>query len=341
MTETTVAIVQQPPAVLDLAASLDRAVQHVGSAAAAGATLVVFPETWLTCYPAWVFGLAGWKDAEAQAWHARLLEQSVVLDHSGGQSDDLAPLREAARQHGVTIVIGIDERPSRASGSLYNSLVTIGADGSTLNLHRKVSPTHTEKIVWAAGDGAGLRVVETSAGRLGGLICWEHFNPLARQALHAQNEEIHVAAWPDMAESHLITARSYALEARCFVVSAGQILSTDDVPSALVDAYRTGALEQGAKVDDLRRDASAEGAALPRVPDQTLFDGGSNIVGPDGSWVVEPVFGEARLITATIDTDARYGELLDLDVAGHYARPDIFRLTVDRTRRDSGVTFEP
>jgi nitrilase len=115
----------------------------------------------------------------------------------------VAPVREAARDAGVTVIVGLNERPHRASGSLYNSLLMIGPDGRTLNLHRKLSPTHTERIVWAAGDGAGLRVVDTSAGRVGGLVCWEHFNPLARHALHAQNEEIHVAAWPDLPESHL------------------------------------------------------------------------------------------------------------------------------------------
>ncbi|MYY07792.1 carbon-nitrogen hydrolase family protein [Streptomyces sp. SID4919] len=320
MTRTTVTIVQQPPALLDLAESLRRAVVHIGDAARSGASLVVFPETWLTCYPAWVFGLAGWRDAEARHWHARLLEQSPVLDHQGGDEDDLAPVRAAAREHGVTVVLGLNERPTRTSGSLYNSLLVLGPDGRTLNLHRKVSPTHTERIVWGAGDGAGLRVVDTPAGRLGGLICWEHFNPLARHALHAQDEELHVALWPDMPESHTIAARSYALEGRCHVVSAGQFLTTDDLPADLRDAFRAG--------------------VGPDAPEQgVLFDGGSSIAGPDGTWIVPPVHGEARLITTTLDTGSRYGEALDLDVAGHYARPDIFRLSVDRRRRGTGVDF--
>ncbi|MGW4201883.1 carbon-nitrogen hydrolase family protein [Streptomyces sp. NPDC004726] len=319
MNSTTVAVVQQPPALLDLEESVRRAAAHVTEAAGLGAALVVFPETWLTCYPAWVFGLAGWRDSTAQHWHARLLEQSPVLDHEGGD-DDLAPLRAAARESGVTVVLGLNERPDRASGSLYNSLVTIGPDGHTLNLHRKLTPTHTERIVWAAGDGAGLRVVDTPAGRVGSLVCWEHFNPLARHALHAQHEEIHVAAWPDMPESHVIAARSYALEGRCFVISAGQVLSTDDVPADLLDAYRAG----------VGPDAPESGL---------LFNGGSSIVGPDGSWIVEPVYDEARIITATLRTGRRYEELLDLDVAGHYARPDVFRLSVDRGRRESGVSF--
>lgn len=321
MTQTTVAIVQQPSAPLDLGESLNRAATHIADAAAAGAALVVFPETWLTCYPAWVFGMAGWRDAEARRWHARLLDSSPVLNHVGDQDDGVAPIRAAARDAGVTVVIGLNERAERAGGTLYNSLLTIGPDGGTLNLHRKLSPTHTERIVWAAGDGAGLHVVDTPAGRVGGLVCWEHFNPLARQVLHDQNEEIHVAAWPDSPESHTIAARSYALEGRCFVISAAQIIRTDDIPPDLLIAYRAG----------VGPDAPEDGL---------LFNGGSNIVGPDGSWVIEPVVGEARTIIATIDLGRRYEELLDLDVAGHYARPDVFQLTVDRARRGTGVRYE-
>ena len=317
---TTIAIVQHPPAVLDLAESLRRASQHVADAATHGAQLIVFPETWLTCYPARVFGLAGWRDEVAQHWYRRLLAESPVVDQSGGMDDDLAPLRKTAREHGVTIVMDMHERAGRASGTLYNSLITIGPDGGTLNLHRKITPTHTERIVWGSGDAAGLRVVDTPAGRVGGLVCWEHWNPLARQALHAQNEQLHVAAWPDFPEMHHIASRSYAFEGRCFVLCAGQFLTTDDVPSELLTAYRAG--------------------VGPDAPEQgILFDGGSSVVGPDGSWLAEPLFGAAGTIIATIDLGARDAQQHDLDVAGHYARPDILELTVDRRRLGSGVTY--
>lgn len=320
MPTTTVAVVQQPSAVLDLAASLSLASQYVTDAARKGASLVVFPETWLTCYPAWVFGLAGWRDAAARHWHALFLQESVVLDHRGGLDDGLAPVREAARDAGVTVVIGINERAEVAGGSVYNSLVVIGTGGSTLNLHRKLLPTHTERIAWAAGDGAGLRVVDTPAGRVGGLICWEHFQPLARQALHVQQEEIHVAVWPDVTESHCIASRFYALEGRCHVISAGQILSVEDLPTDLRGVFRAG----------VGPDAPTEGL---------LFNGGSHVVAPDGSWVLEPVYDRSETLIVSFDTDDRYGELLDLDVAGHYARPDVFHLSVDNRRRGCGVEF--
>jgi predicted amidohydrolase len=315
VSESVVAIAQRPPVLLDLAASLERAVGCVAEAAAAGAGLVVFPETWLTGYPAWAFGLAGWQDPVARAWHARLLAASPVVGAADALDDGLEPVRRAAREHAVTVVIGLNER---SGGTLYNSLATIGPDGTLLNLHRKLVPTHTERIVWGPGDGAGLRAVETPAGRVGGLVCWEHWMPLARQTLHAADEQIHVAAWPDTPEMHQIAARSYAFEGRCFVLCAGLFLTVEDVPAELLDAYRAGL---------------GPGAAEDRV----LFDGGSAVIGPDGDWVVEPVRGRPELVVATIDLTAIDRAHHDLDVVGHYARDDIFELRVDQRRPRGGV----
>jgi predicted amidohydrolase len=175
-------------------------------------------------------------------------------------------------------------------------------------------PTHAERLVWAYGDAAGLRAVETPAGRVGGLVCWEHWMPLPRQVLHASGEQLHVAAWPDTPELHQLAARSYAFEGGCYVLSAGLFLTTDDVPAELLDAYRAG----------VGPDAPASGI---------LFDGGSSVIGPDGAWVVEPVRGRAELVVADIDLDRVDAAHADLDVAGHYARGDVFELRVDARRR--------
>ena len=293
MSAHKVAIAQHPPALLDLAASLERAVGYVEEAAAAGAELIAFPETWLTGYPAWVFGLAGWQDPVGREWYGRLLAASPVV---GDADDGLAPLRSAAADHAITVVMGLNER-SATGGTLYNSIATIGPDGALLNLHRKLVPTHTERIVWGPGDAAGLRAVDTPVGRVGGLVCWEHWMPLARQALHADGEQVHVAAWPDIPELHEIAARGYAREGGCFVVSAGLFLTTDDLPAELRDAYRLG----------VGPEAPTEGV---------LFDGGSSIAGPRGDWVVPPVRDRAELIVAEIDLDLVDEAHADLDVVG-------------------------
>lgn len=308
----SIAIVQRPPAVLNFAESVDRAVSAIDEAA--DADLIVFPETWLTGYPAWVFGMAGWGDPEGKAWYGRLLRESPTLGAADDPNDAIGPIREAARRASSAVVLGLNER-SRNGGTLYNSLATIDTEGRLANLHRKLVPTHTERIVWGAGDAAGLRSVDTPAGRVGGLICWEHWMPLARHALHEQGEQIHVAVWPDMTEQHEVAARSYALEGRCFVVSAALYLTVADLPSELVDAYRKG--------------------VGPHSEGEVLFDGGSSIASPDGTWLVEPVRGRAEIIRVEIDLDVIDEAHTDLDVAGHYSRPDLLRLHVDRSR------FEP
>jgi len=307
----TVAIVQRPPALLNLREGLARAVEAVEEAAAAD--LIVFPETWLTGYPSWVFGMAGWGDPEGQRWYGELLRQSPIIGDVDDNDDDLAPIRSAARRNNATVVIGANER-SRTGGTLYNSLVTIDTDGRVANLHRKLVPTHTERIVWGHGDGGGLRVVATPAGRVGGLICWEHWMPLARQALHAEGEQIHIAAWPDTPEIHELAARTYAREGGCFVLSAALFQTTHDIPPELLAAYRAG--------------------VGPFAPEEgVLFDGGSSIAAPDGSWLVPPVRGRPELIVAEINLDAVDAAHAELDVVGHYDRPDVFNLQVDTSRR--------
>ncbi|QNE35344.1 carbon-nitrogen hydrolase family protein [Leifsonia shinshuensis] len=311
-----VAIVQQPSRVLDKDESLRRAVQHVADAAAEGARIVAFPESWLSCYPAWFFGMAGWDDAVARSWYRLLVEDSIVIGAPDDFNDDLAPLRTAARETGTTIVIGLNERDGGFGGSLFNSQVTIASSGEVINVHRKLTPTHTERIIWGQGDAAGLQAVDADGVRIGGLICWEHFHPLARHALHDQYEQIHIASWPDMSSQHETMSRSYAIEGRCFVVVAAQYLTEDDVPEELVDVFRTGL----GNVD---------------LESDVLFAGGSGVLAPDGTWLTEPVYGRATTIIADVPIKDTIAYKHDVDVAGHYSRSDVFELFIDTERRRS------
>jgi predicted amidohydrolase len=226
---------------------------------------------------------------------------------------ETARLGEAAREHNLVVVIGVNERVARGpgNGTLFNSLLTFGPDGKLLNHHRKLVPTYTERLVWGQGDAAGLAAAETPLGRVGGLVCWEHWMPLARQALHTSGEHVHVAVWPTAHEMHQIASRHYAFEARCFVLAAGLVMRVRDLPPEL--------------------DTPAELAA---GPDQMLLRGGSAVIAPDGRYIAGPVFDEETILTAEIDFSEIDREKMTLDVSGHYSRPDVFDLRLNRGLRE-------
>ena len=298
--QVRVAIVQAEPVYLDLGASVERVVELTAEAAALGAQLVVFGETWLPGYPAWLDecpGAALWDHAPTKDVFLRLRRASLVVP-----SPESELLADAARRHEVTLVVGANERVDAGpgNGTLYNSILVFGPDGSLLNRHRKLVPTYTERLVWGQGDGTGLRTVETPVGRLGALVCWEHWMPLARHALHVAGEQIHVALWPTVKEMHQVASRHYAFEGRCFVLAAGTLMRARDLPAELAEP---------AQLED---------------PDRFVLRGGSAIVGPDGSWVAEPVFDEETIVVADLELDAIDRERLTLDVTGHYFRPDVF-----------------
>ncbi len=281
-------------------------------AAALGARLVVFPETWLPGYPAWLdvcrdVGL--WDHAPTKALFARYRANSVDL--AGPSGRELAAIALEAE---VTLVVGVSERVESGpgSGTLFNTLVTFGPDGRLLNHHRKLVPTYTERLVWGPGDTAGLRAVDTPAGRVGGLVCWEHWMPLARQALHESGENVHVAVWPTVHERHQIASRHYAFEGRCFVLAAGSLMRAAALP------------------DEFERDPT-------RAPhdDHLVLRGGSAIIGPAGEYLAEPVFDRPVILRASLDPTRLDEERMTLDVAGHYARPDAFRFSVIPSGRDA------
>jgi nitrilase len=298
-----VAVVQKPPVLLDGAATMTRAVESLAEAAAAGSKLAVFPEAYLPGYPTWIWRLRPGGDmALSGEIHARLLANAVDIDKG-----DLAPLREAARKHGLTVVCGMSEVDGRFSGStLYNSVVTIGPDGTLLNRHRKLMPTNPERMVWGPGDAAGLRVVDTPAGRIGTLICWESYMPLARYALYAQNIEVYVAPTWDCGEAWLATMRHIAREGGCWVIGLATALQGSDVPASFPN-----------------RDTLFK-------PEDWLCDGDAVIVEPSGKVLAGPLHREKGILYGEIDPAKAARARRSLDVTGHYARPDIFRLDVKR-----------
>jgi nitrilase len=238
---------------------------------------------------------------------ARMARDSITVP-----GEALGILQAAALDAAIAVVIGVTERvdQGRGRGTLYNALLTIGADGALLNHHRKLVPTYTERMVWGHGDAHGLRAVATTAGRVGGLICWEHWMPLARQALHESGEDIHVAVWPTAREMHQVASRHYAFEGRCYTLVAGSLLRASALPRELER-----------HPDRVSSD------------DQWIVRGGSAVIAPDGSYVVEPLYDEARLIVADLDLERIREESMTLDVTGHYHRPELFEFHTLRERR--------
>ena len=304
------AIVQARAPYYDLPKCLDKAESLIREAARAGAQLITLGETWLPGYPAWLDvapGAALWDHAPTKRVYAQLVKNSVALD-----GPEMRRLRQLAKALGVVLLLGINERVPRGpgNGSLYNSIVTIDADGELVNHHRKLRPTFSERMIWAPGDGAGLGAVDTAAGRVGGLICWEHWMPLARQAMHVSGQQIHAALWPMVKESHQIASRHYAFEGRSYVLAAGSILPVADIPAEF----------------ELPRNLRDQSDAL-------LLRGGSAVIAPDGEYVVAPVYDEEAILQAELDLDRILEEQMTLDVTGHYARGDVFSFDVNRRRR--------
>lgn len=298
-----VAIVQRPPVFLDRDATLEKAVASVREAAAGGARLVVFPEAFIPGYPAWIWRLRPGNDmALTERLHSLLLENAVSV---GG--DDLASLRDAARESEVTVVCGIDERDAEFSrGTLYNSVVVLGPDGRLLNRHRKVMPTNPERMVWGFGDASGLRAIDTPCGRIGVLICWENYMPLARCALYAQGVDIYIAPTYDTGEQWIASMQHIAREGGCWVLGAGCGFRARDIPDSVPGK-----------------------AELYTNPDEWVNAGDSVVVAPNGRIAAGPLHGELGVLYADIDLDRVGGARRRLDTVGHYARPDLFQLRVN------------
>jgi len=293
-----------------LGAGLQTTLKLIGDARDAGAQLVAFPETWLPGYPVWLDvcrDVALWDHEPVKRVFRRMAEESVVVP-----GPVTATLGDAAKKAGVVLVVGVTERVAEGpgQGTLYNAALTFDADGRLANHHRKLVPTYTERMVWGVGDADGLTSAPTKVGRVGALVCWEHWMPLARQAMHDSGEDIHVALWPTAHEMLQVASRHYAFEGRCFVLVAGSLMRASALPPELEPHPE--------KV---------------KTPNDWVLRGGSAIIGPDGHYVAEPVFERPSLIVCDLDLGRVSEERMSLDVSGHYHRPELLRLEVARSTR--------
>ncbi|MFG0214779.1 carbon-nitrogen hydrolase family protein [Brevibacillus porteri] len=304
-----VAVVQAASVIMDREASTEKAVSLTLEAGEKGAKIVVFPEAFIPAYPRGLtFGTkVGSRSPEGRKDWFRYWDNSIVVP-----SEETDKFGEAARKAGVYLVIGVIERDNENSGgTLYCSVLFFGPDGGLLGVHRKLKPTASERLIWGEGDGSTLPVLDTPYGKIGALICWENYMPLARAAMYAKGVQIYIAPTADARDAWQATIRHIALEGRCFVLSSNQYVTKDMYPTDL------------ACYDDL--------ASLP----EEMSRGGSAIVGPLGDYIVEPVFGREEILYADLDIrDIAYSQF-DFDVVGHYSRPDVFTLLVNEEKKEN------
>ena len=301
-TPVTVACVQAQPAIFDREATIDLLAELAAEAAGTGAQLVVFPEAFVPVYPSstWARALAGWSDDGAKDAFARLAREAVEVP---GEAE--ARIGEAARANDVWIVTGVTEIDPQRPGTLYNTLLYHAPDGTLALKHRKLVPTNHERLVWGPGDGGGLRAIETGLGRLGGLICWENYMPLARFALYESGVEIYIASTADDGDAWQSTLVHIARESRAFVVAPSHFQRADGYP------------------EDFPLRQLLEGVDL-------VGRGGSAILAPDGSYLAGPLYDEEGILYAELDPSRLFAERQRFDPAGHYHRPDILSLNVSR-----------
>lgn len=321
MSQYRVAAVQAGPVLLDKAATIEKACRLIQEAASGGAVLAVFPETWVPGYPVWMMRpgarqaegaparptISGVNPANRKIF-SRLYHNAVDVP-----GPDTERLGEAAKKAGMYVAIGVHERTR--SGTLFNTIVFIGKDGKLLGKHRKLVPTGSERTIWGHGDGSTLNVFDTEIGRLGGLVCWENWMPLARYTLYSMGEQIHVALWPSVNDGFLLASRAVAHEGRVFVIAAGSYHTKSMIPPDL---------------------ESLNEMNLPEV----LASGGSTIIDPNGNCLVGPVYDQETIVYADIDLDRIIEAKQGLDVVGHYARPEVFKLHVNRREMSPSVVFE-
>ena len=309
-----VALAQMAPVWLDREATLEKISTQIDQAAGQGAELVVFGEALLPGYPFWPDLLDGSRfESDVQKdLFAHYASQSVDME-----TGHLQPLCRQAEEQGIAVYLGIIESSSERGGlSLYATLVYIDPHGRIGSTHRKLMPTYEERLVWSSGDGHGLRVHDLGEFKAGGLNCWENWMPLPRAALYGQGENLHVAVWPGSRRNTEDITRFIARESRSFVISVSGMMHADWIPADIPHSE-----------------------AIRSAANGWLADGGSCIAGPDGKWIIEPQVGEEGIYYADLEFEQVARERQNFDPAGHYSRPDVTRLKVNR-KREKTVIFK-
>lgn len=307
MTERTAsvraAVIQAAPCLFDRQASADKACTLIAEAAARGARLIVFPEAFIPAYPRGLsFGVVvGSRSPSGRLTWERYWDNSVEVP-----SPTVDAIGEAARAAEAYVVMGVIERETWGSGgTLYCTVLYFDPDGRLIGRHRKLKPTAAERLIWGEGDGSTLTVVKTPFGRIGGLICWENYMPLARAALYEKGVDIYVAPTADSRDTWQATVRHIACESRCYVLSCNQFVTRSMYPPDLPG------------IEDL--------ASQPEI----MSRGGSVIVSPLGDVLAGPLWDEEGMLLADLDPAEVTRARFDFDVTGHYARPDVFHLRVN------------
>ncbi|NLS44640.1 MAG: carbon-nitrogen hydrolase family protein [Firmicutes bacterium] len=302
------AVIQASPIIMDKEATVNKTVGLINDAAKMGADIIVFPEAFIPCYPRGLtFGtLVGSRSKKGRTDWKRYLKNSVSVP---GKTVDI--LSKAAKEANAYVSIGVTERDNEFSGgTLYCSILFFGPDGTFLGKHRKLKPTASERLIWGEGDGSTLTIVETPYGRMGSLICWENYMPLARTAMYAKGVDLYLAPTADSRNEWQCTLRHIAIEGRCFVIGCNQFITKDMYPTDL------------ACYDEL--------TSSPEL----MCRGGSAIIDPMGRYVAGPIFGKEDMIIAHLDLGLITEGRFDLDTVGHYSRPDVFKLIVDEKKKD-------
>ncbi len=303
-----VALAQIAPIWLNKSQTLEKVKDTISDAARLGAELLIFGEGLIPGYPWWlsITHASAWDEKRQKEIFAHYSRNAIQLE-----KEELKEIQSLAAENQLSIYLGIIERPlDRGGQSLYCSLVYINSLGEIASVHRKLQPTYDERLVWAAGDGNGLQVHPLKEFTVGGLNCWENWMPLARTALYGQGENLHIAVWPGAVRNTENITRMIAQESRSFVISVSSLMRKSDFPT----------------------DTPHLDLILQNCPD-VLANGGSCIAGPDGKWILEPVADREGLLIETLDFNRVLEERQNFDPVGHYSRPDVLRLEVNRERQ--------